>query len=168
VVAPGAAVEALDATTGDLLWEYKRKLANPRQAASARTKTIAICQDIVVYTAPDSYVVGLDARTGEQRWQTKADDRGHTSGRVDRRWQGGDRRYMHGRPVGQLLHFGLRRRDRKRSLAVLHHARRRRSKSGYLEEHRWRSGQFNLPTPKEPSRVRRWDDLESELGRLSL
>jgi hypothetical protein len=24
------------------------------------------------------------------------------------------------------------------------------------------------PTPKEPSRVRRWDDLESELGRLFL
>jgi PQQ-dependent dehydrogenase (methanol/ethanol family) len=80
VVAPGAAVEALDATTGDLLWEYKRKLANPGQAASARTKTIAIYQDVVIYTAPDSYVVGLDARTGEQRWQTKADDRGHTSG----------------------------------------------------------------------------------------
>ena len=80
VVTPGAAVEALDATTGDLLWEYKRKLANAGQAASARTKTIAIFQDIVVYTAPDSYVVGLDATTGEQRWQTKADDRGHTSG----------------------------------------------------------------------------------------
>src|SRR5579885_2115094 len=80
VVAPGAAVLALDATTGDLLWEYKRKLANPGQGTSARTKTIAIYQDIVVYTAPDSYVVGLDARTGEQRWQTKADERGHTSG----------------------------------------------------------------------------------------
>src|SRR6516162_8216069 len=45
VVTPGAAVEALDATTGDLLWEYKRKLANPGQAASARTKALAIFQD---------------------------------------------------------------------------------------------------------------------------
>src|SRR3974377_1663208 len=51
-------------------------------AATARTKTIAIYQDLVLYTAPDSYVVGLDARTGEQRWQTKTDDRGHTSGPI--------------------------------------------------------------------------------------
>jgi PQQ-dependent dehydrogenase (methanol/ethanol family) len=82
VVAPGAAVQAIDATNGDLLWEYKHKMANAGQAASARTKTIAIYQDMVLYTAPDSNVVGLDARTGEPRWQTKADQRGHTSGAI--------------------------------------------------------------------------------------
>ena len=42
----------------------------PAQASSARTKDLAIYQDIVVYSAPDGYIVGLDARTGEQRWQT--------------------------------------------------------------------------------------------------
>ncbi|HEY7338760.1 MAG TPA: PQQ-binding-like beta-propeller repeat protein [Bryobacteraceae bacterium] len=78
-VIPGAAVQALDATSGDLLWEYKRKVP-PNVAASARTKNLAIYDDIVVYTAPDSYVVGLDARTGEQRWETKAEESGHTSG----------------------------------------------------------------------------------------
>jgi len=82
VVTPGAAVQAINATNGDLLWEYKHKVANPGQATSARTKTIAIYQDMILYTAPDSNVVGLDARTGEPRWQTKADDRGHTSGAI--------------------------------------------------------------------------------------
>jgi len=78
-VIPGAAVQALDATTGDLLWEYKRKVP-ANVAASARTKNLAIYDDIIVYTAPDSYVVGLDARTGELRWETKAEESGHTSG----------------------------------------------------------------------------------------
>ncbi|HXP88926.1 MAG TPA: PQQ-binding-like beta-propeller repeat protein [Bryobacteraceae bacterium] len=81
VVEPGAVVQALDASTGDLLWEYKRKVA-ANVAAQARTKALAIFQDIVVYTAPDSYVVGLDARTGEMRWETKTDGRGHTSGPI--------------------------------------------------------------------------------------
>jgi alcohol dehydrogenase (cytochrome c) len=79
VVIPGAAVEALDATTGDQLWEYKRKVPT-NVALSARTKNLAIYDDIIVYTAPDSYVVGLDARTGELRWESKAEESGHTSG----------------------------------------------------------------------------------------
>src|SRR5580658_11382489 len=37
VVVPGAIVEALDASNGDLLWEYKRKLPNAGMATSART-----------------------------------------------------------------------------------------------------------------------------------
>jgi len=43
LVEPGAIVEALDATNGDLIWEYKRKV---RQAAAstARTKALAIYQ----------------------------------------------------------------------------------------------------------------------------
>ena len=78
VVEPGAVVQALDAATGDLLWEYQRKV--PGNAASAaRTKNLAIYEDLILYTAPDA-VVGLDARTGEQRWEAKTDGRGNTSG----------------------------------------------------------------------------------------
>ena len=79
VVNPGAVVQALDATNGNVLWEYKRPVA-ANVAAQARTKSLAIYEDIIAYTAPDSFVVGLDARTGEQRWQTKVDSRGNTSG----------------------------------------------------------------------------------------
>lgn len=81
MIAPGAIVQALDATNGDLLWEFKAKVT-PAQAAQSRPKSLAIFQDIIAYTAPDSTVVGLDARTGEVRWQTKTDSRGHTSGAI--------------------------------------------------------------------------------------
>jgi alcohol dehydrogenase (cytochrome c) len=77
-IAPGAAVQALDGTTGDLLWEYKRNVA-ANVAGQARPKALAIYEDIVVYTAPDA-VVGLDARTGELRWETKTGTRGNTTG----------------------------------------------------------------------------------------
>jgi alcohol dehydrogenase (cytochrome c) len=78
VVTPGAAVEALNAANGDLLWEYQRKLA-ANVAGQARSKSLAIYQDVVVFTAPDA-VVGLDAKTGEPRWEAKTDGRGNTSG----------------------------------------------------------------------------------------
>ena len=79
VVEPGAIVQALDGATGDLLWEYKRKVP-PNVASSARTKTIAIYEDIVLYAAPDGFMVGLDARTGEKRWETSTGTGGNTSG----------------------------------------------------------------------------------------
>ena len=81
LVVPGAIVQALNATNGDLLWEYKRPV--PANVASqGRTKTIAIFQDVILYTAPDGFVVGLDARTGERRWETYAGEAGQTSGPI--------------------------------------------------------------------------------------
>ena len=41
LVVPGAIVQALDATNGDLIWEYKRPIA-ANIAGQGRTKTIAI------------------------------------------------------------------------------------------------------------------------------
>ncbi|HWK53188.1 MAG TPA: PQQ-binding-like beta-propeller repeat protein [Hyphomicrobiales bacterium] len=79
VVMPGAIVQALNAATGEVFWQYTRPVAQAL-GASARTKNLAIFGDTIVYTAPDSYVVGLDARTGEMRWETQAGTRGHTSG----------------------------------------------------------------------------------------
>ena len=125
VVNPGAIVQALDATNGDLIWEYKREV--PANVASqGRTKSLAIYQDVILYTAPDSYVVGLDARTGKLRWETKADTRGHTSGPIVV-----DGKVISGgacaRQSQQLLHCCARCTDRERSLALLHDARRRRT-----------------------------------------
>ncbi len=61
--------------------EYNRK-APANVASTARSKTIAIYQDIVAYTSPDGFVVGLDARTGEKRWETFAGEANQTSGPV--------------------------------------------------------------------------------------
>lgn len=78
-VLPGAGVLALNAKNGDQIWEYLRDM--PRDltdftaaVSSARAKNLAIFEDMVFYTAPDGFVVALDARTGEVRWETAAHD----------------------------------------------------------------------------------------------
>ena len=74
-------MQALDAASGDLPWEYKRPVP-ANVGAQARSKSLAIFGDIIAYTAPDSAVVGLDARTGEKRWEAKVDSRRNTSGPI--------------------------------------------------------------------------------------
>ncbi len=73
---PGASVLAVDATNGDELWSYRRTI--PASAVefvgrpqSARTKNIAIFDDMIFYPAPDGYLIALDARTGDVRWETE-------------------------------------------------------------------------------------------------
>lgn len=80
VIVPGGGVEALDATTGDLIWEYKRAYKNAQLGSVERTKALAIYEDMVYFTAPDGYVVALDARTGKVRWETYKTDTQNTSG----------------------------------------------------------------------------------------
>ncbi len=69
VANPGG-MQALDATNGDLIWEYLRKL--PEDSRNRAGRTIAIYEDLIVYAAPDEYLVALDARTGELRWETRS------------------------------------------------------------------------------------------------
>ena len=76
LVQPGAGVVALNAATGDQIWEYKRDTS-----LASRTKTLAIYRDMVYYAAPDGFIVALDASTGKVRWETKTDG-GMTSGPV--------------------------------------------------------------------------------------
>ncbi len=54
--------------------------ASGRDVRLAR-QTIAIYEDLVYYTTPDGYIAALDARTGEQRWQTRTTG-GMTSGAI--------------------------------------------------------------------------------------
>src|SRR5215468_7904655 len=64
VVNPGAVVQALDATNGDLLWEYRRKLPDDYKrylGEITRTRNLAIYQDMLFYATPDGYLVALDA-----------------------------------------------------------------------------------------------------------
>lgn len=74
VVTPPAAVEALDATSGDLIWRYARDTegkANIGLVMSTSAKSLAIFQDLIYFTSPDAYLVALDARDGKVRWETK-------------------------------------------------------------------------------------------------
>jgi alcohol dehydrogenase (cytochrome c) len=64
---PRTGVLALDAATGNVIWEYQR----PAGGAS-RTKSLAIFEDLIIFAAPDNYIVALDASTGQVRWETQS------------------------------------------------------------------------------------------------
>src|ERR1700680_648621 len=51
--APGATIQAVDATNGDLIWEYARKYPKDVLGTAAREKSLAIYQDMVYFAAPD-------------------------------------------------------------------------------------------------------------------
>ncbi len=79
VIAPGGGVEALDAASGDLVWEYWRDypkdMAQKNRAATlSRGKNLAMFADMVYFAAADGFLVALDARTGKVRWETRAHD----------------------------------------------------------------------------------------------
>jgi alcohol dehydrogenase (cytochrome c) len=78
----GSRVLALDATTGDTLWEYV-----PPNMASSRIKALAIYGDSIYYTAPapqgePNPLIALAAATGEVRWQTPVSVETHTAGAI--------------------------------------------------------------------------------------
>ncbi len=75
IVLPGNGVRALNAATGEKVWEYSRPTGN------TRTKTLAMYEDMLFYTAPDGFIVALDLRTGALRWEAKTTG-GLTSGPI--------------------------------------------------------------------------------------
>ena len=67
VLVPGAIIQALDATNGDLIWEYRHKLPDDMRdfiGTATKTKALAIYGDLIFYTAPDGYLLALDAPDG--------------------------------------------------------------------------------------------------------
>ncbi len=73
LASPGDVVQALDAVTGDVFWQYRSPL--PEDAPQrAPTRTLALYGDRVFLATADAALVALDARTGEEIWRTvKAD-----------------------------------------------------------------------------------------------
>ncbi|HEU4689594.1 MAG TPA: PQQ-binding-like beta-propeller repeat protein [Vicinamibacterales bacterium] len=69
VLMPGNTLQALDATNGNLIWEYKRP------SGATRSKAIAIYEDMIFNTTPDGFITAIDARTGQLRWETKSSGR---------------------------------------------------------------------------------------------
>src|SRR4029450_8997658 len=78
--APGATIQAVDATNGDLLWEYSRRYPEGVRGNVAREKSIGIYQDMIYFAAPDGSLVAIDAKTGQQRWEFKLDNGGQQAG----------------------------------------------------------------------------------------
>ena len=65
----GDNIQAIDAQTGDLIWDYQRDLgANGRRGTN---RNIAIFGNTIIDTSQDNTVFALDAQTGKLAWQTQ-------------------------------------------------------------------------------------------------
>src|SRR5688572_20086872 len=60
---PGDYIQAIDAKTGDLIWEYQRKLANPARRTTNRN--VAIYGNTIIDSSSDNHVYALDTQTGK-------------------------------------------------------------------------------------------------------
>jgi alcohol dehydrogenase (cytochrome c) len=65
----GDLIQAIDAKTGDLIWEHQRKLEEGRQRN--RNRNIAIYGNLIIDTSQDNHVYALDAQTGKMAWETQ-------------------------------------------------------------------------------------------------
>jgi alcohol dehydrogenase (cytochrome c) len=68
----GDNVQALNAVTGDLLWQYSRRL--PSDAQLAIKRNLAIYRDRLLVPTSDVHVVALDVRTGTVIWDSPIAD----------------------------------------------------------------------------------------------
>ncbi len=69
----GPVVQALDARTGDLIWEHEVGVEAGQLSSSSRN--LAIYQDNLFLATADARLIALDARTGAEVWTTRlADD----------------------------------------------------------------------------------------------
>jgi PQQ-dependent dehydrogenase (methanol/ethanol family) len=80
--APGAGIQAVNATNGDLIWEYQREYPQNVNPRAARSKSLGIYEDMIYLAAPDGFLIALDAQTGKLRWETKVDNGGQTAGGI--------------------------------------------------------------------------------------
>ena len=72
---PNDVIQAIDAVTGDLRWEYRRDLPDDiddyiRGLVSVN-RNIAIHGTRIIDTSNDDYIYAVDARTGELLWETE-------------------------------------------------------------------------------------------------
>jgi alcohol dehydrogenase (cytochrome c) len=70
-------VQALDAETGDLLWEYRRNVPDNPAAVTGtryRYRNVSIYDDKIFLATNDAFLVALDAKTGAVVWETQRAD----------------------------------------------------------------------------------------------
>ena len=68
----GDKVEALNAVTGDLLWQYSRQL--PSDARPMQKRNLALYQDKLIVPTSDDHLVALDVKTGNVIWDSPLAD----------------------------------------------------------------------------------------------
>ncbi len=73
LASPGNTVHALEAATGELLWEYQRQFPTA-EGSRSENRSLSIYGDKVFLNTADAHVVALDANTGEVVWDTEVAD----------------------------------------------------------------------------------------------
>ena len=71
---PRDVIQAIDAVTGDLIWEYRRDRPDDLEEhvpISSANRNIAIYGDTIIDTSSDDHVFALDAATGRLVWETQ-------------------------------------------------------------------------------------------------
>ena len=72
---PDNVVQAVDAVTGDRIWEYRREFVDMTESVlSPRSRSIAIYGDKIYLNTADAHIVALDARTGDVAWDHEVAD----------------------------------------------------------------------------------------------
>ena len=84
-------LQAIDAVTGDLKWEYRRDIPEDvpeiMGGLTDNNRNVAIYGKLIIDTSNDEYVYALDATSGELVWETRIFDyrvhpARHSSGRI--------------------------------------------------------------------------------------
>ena len=89
---PGDVIHAIDAVTGDLIWEYRREAPDdlasinyiPRTGYNIN-RSLALYGDSVFASTGDAHIIRLAAETGELIWEAAAghySDTSHTTGPI--------------------------------------------------------------------------------------
>src|SRR5437870_12262828 len=72
---PSDLIQSINASTGDLIWEYKRQwsedVAKILPIAPSINRNIAIYGNNIIDTSADDQVYALDATTGKLAWETR-------------------------------------------------------------------------------------------------
>jgi alcohol dehydrogenase (cytochrome c) len=68
----GDKVQALNALTGDLLWQYSRQL--PSDARPMQKRSLSLYQDKLIVPTSDDHLVALDVKTGNVIWDSPLAD----------------------------------------------------------------------------------------------
>ncbi len=68
---PSDEVLAMDATTGDLIWQYVRELPEEGLPFIIVSRNLALWEDRVILNTKDNFIVALDAATGQVIWETQ-------------------------------------------------------------------------------------------------
>ena len=126
---PDGFVQAVDAVTGDQLWEYRKIFDNtPDESFRNRMRSLAIYGTNLYVTTADAHLIALDATTddnGVGPCRRRSSARLPVHKRCDCR-QGCDRRRHHRMRALQerrLFHLRTRPRHRSRALADIDHCR---------------------------------------------